>query len=160
MSFQEYLADLINKSEIELFPENINKLSLKGFEATGDELCSKDARTPSGTPSVGKPIVRLYTASWCKTCNNTEIVFKSLTEKYAKDGIIEAFHWSLDAGDNLLTPKKENGVPEKEVSLFKKYSPNSLVPAIVAGCKYKRVGSLGPDEEEELKAILKNIIGG
>ena len=31
MSFQEYLTDLINSSEIELFPENINKLSLKGF---------------------------------------------------------------------------------------------------------------------------------
>ncbi len=148
-TFQEYLAALINSSEIQLFPENINKPALKGFEATGDELCSKE-----------KPVVRLYTASWCKTCNNTGAIFKNLIEKYAKDGSIEAFHWSLDTGDNLLTPKKENGVPEKEASLFKKYSPNSLVPTIVAGCKYKRVGSLGPDEEEELKAVLRNLAGG
>jgi len=73
---------------------------------------------------------------------------------------IQQAHWSLDDGDNLLTSRKENGVPKKEVDLFKKYSPNNLVPVVVLGCKYKRIGKFGIEEQDEFKAILKILIDG
>lgn len=146
--FQEYLSSLIDNSKIEIFPENINKVLLKSFEATGDELCD-----------IEKPLMRLYTTSWCETCNSTGMIFKNLTKRYAEEGSISTFHWVLDTGDNLLTSKKENGIPEKEVLLFKKYSPDNLVPTIVAGCKYKMIGSFSSGDEEEFKAILTELIG-
>ena len=60
---QEYIDKLMEDAEIKIFPEAIEPLALTMFEETKDELCSEDARTTSGTPSVGKPIVRLYTTS-------------------------------------------------------------------------------------------------
>lgn len=148
LAFQEYLNSLINNSKIEIFPENIDKLILRSFEATGDELCDEE-----------QPIVRLYTTSSCQICKESGILFQDLVINFMADGIIQARHWSLDTGDNLLTLKVENGVPKEEVALFKKYSPDNLVPTIVLGCKYKHVGKFGVEQEEEFKAILKTLIG-
>ena len=146
-AFREYVDDLINSSEIEIFPENVEKIVLRSFEETGDKLCDEE-----------KPVIRLYTTSWCEVCEESGKVFEDLVKDLVGDGSIKAYHWSLDTGDDLLTLKKESGVPEKEVELFKKYSPKSLVPTVVIGCKYKRVGSFGAEEEDEFKAILKNLI--
>jgi len=144
-SFQIYLDDLIDNSDIEIFPEIINKLVLSSFEETGEEICNE-----------GKPVIRLYTTSSCEVCGEIGNAFENLVEDLVEDEKIEAFHWSLDTGDNLLTSKKEKGIPEEEVKLFKKYSPNKLVPAIVLGCKYKRIGSLGSEVASEFENILKN----
>jgi len=146
-AFQEYIDGLINSSNIKTFPENIYKLALKSFEATKDNICNEE-----------KPVARLYTASWCEVCNESSIVFENTVKDFVNDGSISAVHWSLDTGDNLLTLKKENGVPKEEVDLFKKYSPDKLVPAVVLGCKYKHVGKLSSEDEEEFKEILKTLI--
>ena len=146
-AFQEYMDSLINSSNIKIFPENIYKLVLKSFEATTDKICNEE-----------RPIARLYTTSWCEVCNESSIVFENWIKDFVNNGSISAAHWSLDTGDNLLTPKKENGVPKEEVDLFKKYSPDKLVPAVVLGCKYKHVGKLSNEDEEEFKAILKTLI--
>ena len=148
-ALQEYINSLIDSSNIEIFPENIEKLVLRGFEEIDDELCDVD-----------KPIIRLYTMKSCNICEESIEVFEALVNDLVKDGKIEAMHWSLDTGDNLLTSKKENGVPKEEVDLFKEYSPNNLVPAVVLGCKYKRVGRFGIEEQDEFNAILKTLIGG
>ena len=58
----------------------------------------------------------------------------------------------------LSTAKKENGIPKAEVDIFKKYSSRSQVPAVIIGCKYKHIGKLSIEEEDELKAILKTLI--
>ncbi len=145
-AFKEYMDDLVNSSDIKIFPENIAKLVLISFEETGDEICDEE-----------KPIVRLYTTSSCEICEETSNIFNELTKEFSKDEII-AYHWSLDEGDDLLTLKGENGVPKEEVAIFKKYSPDSLVPTIVLGCKYKRVGKLSSEEEDEFKTILKTLI--
>jgi len=144
-SFGEYLDELINKSDIEIFTENIEKLELSSFESTG-EVCDEE-----------KPVVRLYTSTTCKACKGTAEVFKSLVKEFGTD--VNAIHWSLDTGDNLLTSRKENGIPQKEIEIFKKYSPKKLVPTTVLGCEYKRVGSLGTEEEVEFKVLLKKLIG-
>ena len=140
----EYVTGLIGKAQIEIFSENIEKLVVRSFEETGDEVCGD------------RPIIRLYTTSSCKVCDNVGKIFENLVEDF--DGI-EAVHWSLDTGDDLLTRKKENGIPDSEVEIFKKYSPKKLVPATVLGCKYKRIGDFGAEEEAEFKAILKTLIG-
>ncbi|MBW2975811.1 SurA N-terminal domain-containing protein [Candidatus Woesearchaeota archaeon] len=148
-SFQDYIDTLINNSEIRIFPENINRILLRSFEATGEDICDGE-----------KPIIRLYTTSWCGICNESSAVFENLANEFAKDSNFDAAHWSLDIGDNLLTQNKENGVPQKEVEMFRKYSPNNLVPAVVLGCRYKRVGSFGLEDEYEAREILKSIAGG
>ena len=147
-AFQEYIDNLIDDSNIEIFPENIDKLVLKTFEETNDEVCSEE-----------KPIIRLYTTSFCEVCKESGRMFQDLVTNFMIDGSIQARHWSLDTGDNLLTLKKENGVPKEEVAIFKKYSPNNHVPTVVLGCKYKHVGKFGIEQEDEFKAIIKTLVG-
>lgn len=148
-SFEVYLNDLINNSEIKVFVENIEKFELKHFEETGDDICGGE-----------KPIIRIYTTTSCEICDDSGKVFKELVKEFVGDGSIDTAHWNLDTGDNLLTIQKENGVPSSEVALFKEYSPNRLVPTIVMGCKYKLIGKLGSEEEEEFKKILLKLIAG
>ena len=102
--------------------------------------------------------MRLYTTSFCEVCDESGRLFQDLVIDFIIDESIQARHWSLDSGDNLLTLKEEKGVPEEEVEIFKKYSPKKLVPAIVLGCKYKYVGKFGAEEGDEFKSILKSII--
>ena len=147
-AFQEYIDNLIDNSDIEIFPENIDKLVLKTFEETNDEVCSEE-----------KPIIRLYTTSFCEVCKESGRMFQDLVTNFMIDESIQARHWSLDTGDNLLTSKKENGVPKEEVAIFKKYSPNNRVPTVVLGCKYKHVGKFGIEQEDEFKAIIKTLVG-
>ena len=147
-AFQEYIDNLIDNSDIEIFPENIDKLVLKTFEETNDEVCSEE-----------KPIIRLYTTSFCEVCKESGRMFQDLVTNFMIDESIQARHWSLDTGDNLLTLKKENGVPKEEIAIFKKYSPNNRVPTVVLGCKYKHVGKFGIEQEDEFKAIIKTLVG-
>lgn len=146
-TFQEYLSSLVDNSDIKIFPENIDKLILKNFEETKDKLCDDE-----------QPVIRMYTTSKCEVCKESGKLFQDLVINSIADGSIQARHWSLDTGDNLLTLKKENGIPKEEVSLFKKYSPNNLVPAITIGCKYKYIGKFSVKQGEEFKDILKTIM--
>jgi len=146
-AIQDYVTGLMGKSEIEIFPENIEPLALIRFEETKDELCSEE-----------KPIIRLYTTSKCAICENTSRIFENVIKGFVPEGSIEAKHWSLDNGDNLLTEEKENGVPKEEVELFKKYG-KGRVPATIIACKYKFIGSLD-NAEEEFNSIMNALLGG
>jgi hypothetical protein len=146
--FWVYLDKIVNQSDITIFNETIEKLVLKSFEITGDDICDE-----------GKPVIRLYTTSWCEICNESSEVFENSVKELAGKGKIKAYHWSLDTGDDLLTVKKEAGVPQEEVEIFKKYSPSSSVPTVVLGCKYKRVGKFGIPEQDEFVTILKTLAG-
>ena len=147
ITIQDYVTGLMGKSKIEIFSENIEPLALIRFEETKDGLCSKE-----------KPIVRLYTTSKCAICENTSKIFENVVKGFVSEGSIEAKHWSLDNGDNLLTEEKENGVPKEEVELFKKYGKGK-VPATIIACKYKLIGSLD-NAEKEFNNIINDILGG
>ena len=149
ISMEVYVDVLIESSDIKIYPENIDKLALKSFEETGDEICNEN-----------KIEIRLFTTSTCELCKESGELFKTVTNEYAKESKINAVHWSLDEGDNLLTSKKENGVPNDEIAIFKKYSPNKLVPSLILGCKYKKIGKFSSEDEFEFKAILKQLLGG
>ncbi|MEK6948627.1 MAG: SurA N-terminal domain-containing protein [Nanoarchaeota archaeon] len=146
--FQEHVSKLINNSDIRIFDENIGKVVLKSFEATGEEICGE------------KPVFMLFTTTKCQLCNETAAIFKDIIKKSAEEGTISAEHWILDTGDNALTAEKESGISKKELELFKKYSRDLSVPTIIAACKYKRVGSLNKEMEYELKSIIREIEGG
>jgi len=146
--FQVYLDDLLEKANIEIILGNLNKLILKSFEDTGDEICGDEM-----------PIVRLYTTSWCEVCKETVKLYQDLAIDLLIQGNVLARHWSLDTGNNLLTVKVEEGVPKGEVEIFRKYSPDEQVPAMVLACKYKRIGSFGDEDVEEFKNIIKEIAG-
>ncbi len=145
IAIQDYVTELMDKSKIEIFSENIEPLTLAMFEETKDELCSKE-----------KPVVRLYTTSKCAICENTTKIFENAVKNFVSEGSIEAKHWSLDNGDNLLTEEKENGVPKEEVERFKKYG-KGRVPVTLIACKYKLVGSL-ENAEEEFNSIMNNLL--
>ena len=139
---------MLNNSKIDIFEENINKSQTGSFEATDDELCAGKA-----------PLVRLYTTSTCGRCKITDEIFQNATGEFAKNGKIDAAHWNLDIGDNMLTAEIEKGVPKNEVALFKKYSPRMLVPATIIACKYKKIGALDSSDEDTIKLLIKGILG-
>lgn len=143
--FQEYLDNLLNQSKVEIFRENIDTVTLKHFESTKEGICRE------------KPFAALFTSTKCSLCNETIFIFESAIAEFSG---IQAAHWVLDTGDNTLTPGIEEGIPKEDLELFKKYSPEMLVPATVVACKYKRIGTLNKENEYEFKEILKEIIGG
>ena len=146
---QEYINNLLESSEIKIFKENIERLILRSFEETSDEVCDEDS-----------PIIRLYTTTKCKACDESSKVFEDAVNVFTKNKKINAMHWSLDTGDNLLTLKKEKGIPKEEILIFKKYSPGKLVPAVILGCKYKKIGKFHVEEQDEFISIIKKLTGG
>lgn len=154
--FSAYVAELRKKAEIKIFPliETPAETTTSTFIATGDSLCVED----------GKPVIRLYTTSWCPHCAWTKDAFDSVVSEYIKEGKIVAYHWELDTGDDLLTEEKENKVPQSEMLAFSKYDPQGGVPAFVFGCKFVRIGNgyeMQNDlkaEEAEFRAIIEGLI--
>jgi len=143
-----YVDGLIDVSDIKIFSDNIEKLILRNFEATEDNICGENL-----------PIIRLYTTSFCELCEESAEIFDSMVSQFSNEGKLIAYHWNLDEGDNLLTSINEKGIPKDEVDIFKKYSPNKLVPALVLGCKYKKIGKFGIEDKDEFKSILNELIG-
>ena len=124
------------------------------FKSTGDPIC-RDGE---------KPIVRLYSTSWCPHCAWVKETYDSVVQEYVNQGKIVAYHWEIDTADDLLTPQKEAGVPEEEITFFKKYNPEGSIPTFVMGCKYARVGN-GYEtqqnlvaEEAEFRLVIEDLL--
>ena len=124
------------------------------FSETNDELCEED----------GKPIVRMYSTSWCPHCNWVKETFDNVAQEYADLGKITISHWQLDTGDDELTSETEASVPREEIELFQKYNPDGYVPVFVFGCKYYRIGNGYESEnnlaaeEAEFRAVIHSLI--
>jgi hypothetical protein len=139
--FQDYLGSLMEKADIEIFEAEIGKPTLKYFKDNGNEACGRE--------------LILYVASTCETCNESIDIFT----EHSDVADAEAFVWSLDTGDNLLTSEKENGVPKREVEVFKGNNLNNKIPAVVLGCKYWMVGGLNKNNEAEFSSIINYLEG-
>jgi foldase protein PrsA len=147
---REYIERLRAESDIKisLEEENLSEL-LKGvipevgntFRDTGDDLCEED----------GKPIIRLFSTTWCPHCKWIKDTYDSVVKEYIGSGKIVAYHWQLDTGDDTLTKDVENEVPSSESSVYKKYNPDGSVPTFIFGCKYMRIGN-GYETQGDLKA--------
>ena len=72
----------------------------------------------------GKPVIRLFSTTWCPHCTWITDTFDSVMTEYVRAGQIVAYHWNLDSGDNTLTEEVETEVPQVELAVFQTY--NSL----------------------------------
>ncbi|MFH1721079.1 MAG: thioredoxin family protein [Candidatus Altiarchaeota archaeon] len=126
------------------FPE------MHSFTLTVDPICTED----------GKPIVRLFSTTWCPHCKWVKDTFDQTVTEYAKEGKIIARHWEVDINDDSLTEEKEGEIPQYELDIFLKANPRRSIPTFVFGCKYVRVGNAF-ERQNDLKAekeLFKQVI--
>ena len=124
------------------------------FSNSGNDVCTIE----------GKPVVRLYSTTWCPHCNWVKETFDSVAKEYETAGKIVAYHWEIDTGDNTLTSEVENEVPASELTIFQTFNPRGSIPLFVVGCRYYRLGNAYEDtndlggEEQEFRKIFDQII--
>ena len=112
----------------------------------------------------GKPVIRLFTTTWCPHCTWIKDTFDNVVKEYLQNGHILAYHWELDTGDNTITDIVETEVPQTELEIFQTFNPEGSIPTFVFGNKYWRIGNgyesqndLGA-EEAEFRIIIEKLI--
>lgn len=109
------------------------------FASVDGEICRED----------GKPVIRLFSTTWCPHCQWIADTYDDVVEQYVDDGEIVAHHWQVDTGDDTLTGQVEQQVPDSEEAVFAEFNPAGSIPTFVFGCKYYRVGN-GYEQEDDL----------
>ena len=143
-----YLSQLIKRSNIIVYEENTN--SGQSFKTSNEGVCKRD----------GKLIIRFFSTSNCEACDLVRIAFKAAVQDYVDRGLVIAYNWQLDTGDDLMTSGKEKAVPKEEFEIYKEFGGDS-VPVFVFGCKYSRLGNYYDnlkDEEEEFRAVIEKLL--
>lgn len=134
----------------EKIPSPIEGEVNKFKEKEGSEICKED----------GKPVIRLFSTTWCPHCAWIKDTFDQVAKEYVDKGKIVAYHWEVDTNDNTLTEEKEEKVPEKEMAIYREFNPRGSIPTFVFGCKYWRIGT-GYERENDLakeEADFREII--
>lgn len=112
----------------------------------------------------GKPVIRLFSTTWCPHCKWIKETFDRVAKEYADAGKIVAYHWEVDTKDNTLTPQAETSIPKTELAVFQEFNPQGYVPAFVFGGKYSRIGNGYEQkqdlaaEEAEFRAVIESLI--
>ncbi|QQR92780.1 MAG: thioredoxin family protein [Candidatus Iainarchaeum archaeon] len=118
------------------------------------EICQQD----------GKPIIRLYSTTWCPHCKWINDTFNGVMKEYVDQGKIVAMHWDVDIKDDQFTPKIDDDFPVSELELFQSVNPNGTIPTYVFGCKYYRVGNGFETQDDldaeagEFKALIEKLL--
>jgi thiol-disulfide isomerase/thioredoxin len=127
----------------------------KSFTDNGKDICL----------SGGKPVVRLFSTTWCPHCSWIKATFDSVIKEYVNAGKIEAYHWELDSKDNTMTPEVESDVPSSEMQIFGSGNPSGYVPFYSFGCKYERIGNNYEgktdglvNEEKDFRELIEKLI--
>jgi len=124
------------------------------FQDNGNEVCKIE----------GKPVVRLYSTTWCPHCEWIRPTFDRIAKEYVDANKIVAYHWQLDTKDDSLTPEVESAIPESEAALFQTTNSEGTIPVFLIGCKYYRVGNGFEQkqdlalEEEELRKFIEEVL--
>lgn len=146
----------VQSTETEQAEQQLLQAGLKDgtFTTTGDALCTEN----------GKPIVILFSTTWCPHCKWIKDTFDSTVKSYGDS--IAAYHWELDTQDNTLTDDVETSVPQNLAAYYQKYNPEGYVPSFVFGCEYSRIGN-GYEkeanltaEENEFRRMIDMLIAG
>ena len=128
--------------------------SIKTFQTVNGSVCKED----------GKPIIRLFSTTWCPHCKWIKSTYDSVVSEYVNSGKIVAYHWEVDTGDNTLTSATETSVPESELQVYQTFNPKGSIPTFVFGCKYYRVGNGYEQEgnltaeEAEFRAVIETLL--
>ena len=110
----------------------------------------------------GKPVVILFSTTWCPHCKWIKETFDNVAKEY--DGQIAAYHWELDTKDNTLTDETETNIPAEHMALYQEFNPRGSIPTYVFGGKYYRIGNgyeRSDDleaEAEEFRAVIEALI--
>jgi thiol-disulfide isomerase/thioredoxin len=118
------------------------------FHDNGGDVCLED----------GKPLVILFSTTWCPHCNWIKSTFDSVASEYADQGLIVARHWELDTNDDTLTPEVENSIPQRDLDIYNEFNPRGSIPTFVFGCKYYRIGN-GHEAQNDLSAEAAEFRG-
>lgn len=137
-------------------PYEIEPSSIQTFSSVpgSNGVCTED----------GKPVIRLYSTTWCPHCQWIDSTFDAVVKMYVDEGLIVAHHWEVDTGDDTLTGQVEEGVPDSEMEIFNDINPGESIPTFVFGCKYYRIGNgyeqKGDLESEaaEFEAVIEALI--
>lgn len=138
--------------------QNIKTTNLsywKSYTDNGKDLCFVD----------GKPVIRLFSTTWCPHCKWVKSTFDKVAKEYVDAGKIVAYHWELDTNDNTLTEAVETSIPSDEKAYFSSNNPQGYVPFYVFGCKYTRIGNNYENtingtvlEEQEFRELIENLV--
>jgi thiol-disulfide isomerase/thioredoxin len=137
-------------------PYEIEPSSIQTFSSVqgSDGVCTED----------GKPVIRLYSTTWCPHCQWIGSTYDAVVKMYVDEGLIVAHHWEVNTGDDTLTDQVEEGVPDSEMAIFHDINPQGSIPTFVFGCKYYRIGNRyeqeGGLESEaaEFEAVIEALI--
>ncbi len=116
------------------------------FEKKNAQICKEG----------GKPVVYLFSTTWCPHCEWVKDTFDKTVAEYVKAGKIKAYHWELDTNDDTLTADKETSVPATAQAVYKEFNPAGSIPTFGIGCKYFRVGN-GFESQKDLNAEAKEL---
>jgi thiol-disulfide isomerase/thioredoxin len=145
-----------NPGDTTIDPYEIEPSSIQTFSSVpeSDEVCTED----------GKPVIRLFSTTWCSHCQWIGSTFDAVVKMYVDEGLIVAHHWETDTGDDTLTGQVEEAVPDSEMAIFHNINQQGSIPTFVFGCKYYRIGNgyeQGDDlesEAAEFKAVIEALI--
>lgn len=135
--------------------DSITNPAINTFELKKDaEICRED----------DKPVVYLFTASWCPHCQWIKDTYDKVVKEYVAAGKIKAYHFDAETGDDLLTPAVETQMPASATTAYESFNPEGSIPTFVFGCKYFRVGNGYENEadlaneETEFRAVIEDLI--
>lgn len=130
--------------------------SVGSFIDTGKPICKEN----------GKPIIRLFSTTWCPHCQWIIKTFDKVASEYMAKGKIIAHHWELDTFDDTLTKEVEKAVPASEEAVYNEFNPNGSIPTFIFGCRYYRIGNAFEKEgdaglikeEQEFRNLFDKIL--
>ena len=117
------------------------------FNSTGEEICTNDE---------GLPVIYMFSSSMCSHCEWGGGAFDFIVRFLTADGLIEAHHYDLLSGDDLLTEEIETKIPADKLEVYRHGNPKDLVPYYNFGCAYDRIGT-GYEKENDLVAEGEEI---
>lgn len=132
----------------QVIPKQLARVSgvISFYEKADAQICKEN----------GKPVVYLFSTTWCPHCKWISKTFDETVKKYVDEGKIVAYHWEVDTNDNTLTDAKETAVPAEHLAIYQEFNPQGSIPTFVFGCKYYRVGN-GFEQADDLDSEVKEF---
>lgn len=130
-------------------------VSFPTFYRSGFDVC---------TGENGKPLILLFSSASCSHCEWAGEIFDFLVRYYIAGGLIEAHHYDVTTGDDLLTEETETEVPVEHLQLKVQGDPEGYVPYFNFGCKYERVGNGYEKDDDavseaaEMRQVIEALI--